>query len=78
MTTSERDELTRLVREISEQFPTTSLASLVLDFCHWTGGTAYKSFWDIPNAELLATIRDLAESLKMKLELVADGDAERA
>ena len=65
MTLTERDELARLVREIDEHFPIDNLAELVVDFCFWTRGVTYKSFWDVPDAELLATVREIVESQRV-------------
>lgn len=65
MTPTERDELTSLVREIDEHFPIDNLADLVVDFAFWTRGTTYKSFWDVPDAELLAIVREIVESQRV-------------
>jgi hypothetical protein len=61
---SDRDALTKLVREIGDQFSDGGIAHVFVDFCNSTRGTAYQSFWDMPETDLVATARDLAESLK--------------
>jgi hypothetical protein len=76
MTTDDRDELTRLVREISERFPD-GLSGLLLDFCFLTRGKSYQSIWDMPDAELLATAREVASSMKMPVEPIVAGNNTR-
>jgi hypothetical protein len=63
MTLAERNELAKLVREIGAHFSNSSLGPLFVDFSNSTRGTAFESFWDMPDTEVLATAREFAECL---------------
>jgi hypothetical protein len=63
MTLAERDELAKLVREIGAHFSNGSVGPLFVDFANSTRATTFESFWDMPDTEVLATARELAECL---------------
>lgn len=64
MTDGDRDELSKLTREISAHLGTDRVGHFFVDFSNSSRGTAYQSFWDMPDSELLATARDFAQCLK--------------
>jgi hypothetical protein len=62
MSDGDRDELSRLTREISAHLGIDRLG--LVDFSNSSRGTAYQSFWDMPDSELLATAREFVQCLK--------------
>ena len=60
---NDSDELARLTREICDQFGNDNVGLLFVDFSNSTRGTAFRSFWDMTESEVLPTAREFVECL---------------
>jgi hypothetical protein len=66
MTSSEREEVFQVLRELSALCPEVRLGQLIVNLSYLARGMAHESIWDVEDEELLRAARKQVEVLRAR------------
>jgi hypothetical protein len=71
MIPSERNELLRLIEEISEGYPEFRLGQLIANLAFWARGDESGAVWNVEDQELIAAAREQVRNAQGRTQPIA-------
>lgn len=66
MTTSDRDDVFQVLKELCEHCPDVRFGQLIVNLSYLARGMAHESIWDMEDDELIAAATKQLESLRQR------------